>query len=192
MTSVLAPIDDQPKLDLNDVINEVLLLIGREVATRPVVIERQLAPDLPKVIGDRVQLHLLLFTLMVNALDAMEPIARNAQLLSVKSQHHDRGSIVVSVRDTGIGFGHPTRAFEPLCSTKPNGLGMGRTICRSIIEAHHGVLWGSRPRGPGPRSVSHSLCRPAKDDHAVDTHSSSRDTDRVHRNRPCGGAYDSH
>ena len=129
------------RVDINDVIGEVLSLLGRDVARRRVSLERYLADDLPFVIGDRIQLQHLLLNLLVNALEAMESIRDRAKVLCVTSKRDGPEALVVEIRDTGMGFADPERAFEPFFSTKPNGMGMGLLICRSIVEAHQGAVW---------------------------------------------------
>jgi PAS domain S-box-containing protein len=137
------------RVDVNDVVGEVLVLLGRDAAKRRVALERHLAGDLPAVIGDRVQLQHLLFNLFVNALEAMDSIGDRVKVLSVTSRRDGSEAIVVEIRDTGTGLADPERAFEPFFSTKPNGMGMGLSICRSIVEAHHGAVWVAPGEGPG-------------------------------------------
>jgi PAS domain S-box-containing protein len=137
------------RVDINDVVGDVLNLLGRDAARRRVSLEHHLEGDLPFIIGDRVQLQHLLFNLFVNALEAMESIGDHAKMLCVTSRRDGPEALVVEIRDTGIGFAEPERAFEPFFSTKPNGMGMGLSICRSIVEAHQGVVWVAPVDEPG-------------------------------------------
>jgi signal transduction histidine kinase len=131
------------------VIGEVLILLGRDTANRRVAVDRQLAGDLPAIMGDRLQLQHLFFNLFVNALEAMDSIGDRAKVLCVTSQRDGSGDIIVEIRDTGIGLPDPDRAFEPFFSTKPNGMGMGLSICRSIVEVHQGYVWAVPSDAPG-------------------------------------------
>jgi PAS domain S-box-containing protein len=134
---------------VNEVIDEVLNLIEREVSKRRVAVTRDLAVDLPAVLADRVQIQHLLFNLSVNALDAMESVRDRPKALRIASRHDGPDGVVVEMRDTGVGLTDPDRAFEPFYSTKTNGMGMGLAICRSIVEAHHGTLWVAPSDAPG-------------------------------------------
>jgi signal transduction histidine kinase len=109
-----------------------------------------LAEDLPHVQGDRVQLQQVLLNLIINAIEAMRDVGEEERELLISTCHEPDG-VSVEVRDSGPGFA-PTdtdRVFEAFYSTKPNGVGLGLSICRSIIEAHNGRLWASpnAPRG---------------------------------------------
>ncbi len=129
------------KLSLNAVIEEVLSLTHAEILGRGVTIIRELAPDLPLVAGDRVQLQQLLLNLILNAADAMAANAPGTRRLHLRTVLH-LNHVRVSVRDEGEGLpADVERLFQPLHSTKPQGLGMGLAICRSIIGAHDGRLW---------------------------------------------------
>jgi signal transduction histidine kinase len=109
-----------------------------------------LSPQLPQVIGDRIQLQQVLLNLITNAIDSManEDISR---VLSIKSEVQDDGGVMISVADSGSGIASQDvdRIFNPLFTTKSDGMGMGLSICRSIIEAHDGRLWVAEnmPRG---------------------------------------------
>ena len=100
-------------------------------------------------IGDRLQLQHLFFNLFVNALEAMDSVAERAKVLCVTSRRDGSDALVVEIRDTGIGLTDPERAFEPFFSTKADGMGMGLSICRSIVEAHQGKVWATAGEGPG-------------------------------------------
>jgi PAS domain S-box-containing protein len=136
-------------LDLNDVIAEVLHLLRGETARKGVALEINLEQDLPLVVGDRVQLQQLLLNLLANGLDAMDPLVDRPKKLSIQSKSHCPDSVLVEIRDYGVGLSNPDRAFEAFFTTKENGMGMGLAICRSIIEAHEGRLWASSSDLPG-------------------------------------------
>jgi PAS domain S-box-containing protein len=129
-------------LNLNDVIDEVLTLLESEIIRKDVSLETKLGTDLPLVGGERVQLQQLMFNLMVNGIEAMNSVSDRPKTLFVGSSRHD-SSVLVEIRDTGIGLKEPDKIFDAFFSTKQNGLGMGLAVCRSIIEAHHGKLWAS-------------------------------------------------
>ena len=136
-------------LDLNDVIAEVLRLLRGEADKRGVAVETDLEKHLPPVVGDRVQLQQLLLNLLSNGIDAMDPVVNRPKKLSIRSKCHCPDSVLVEIRDYGIGLTDPDRVFEAFFTTKENGMGMGLAICRSIIEAHEGRLWASPGEGPG-------------------------------------------
>ena len=115
-----------------------------------IMLEAELDERLPRVTGDRTQLQQLLVNLITNAIDSMAAVG-GARVLSVKSKFHDDGHLTVSIADTGTGIGPQDvdRIFNPLFTTKLDGMGMGLSICRSIAEAHDGRLWATpnTPRG---------------------------------------------
>jgi signal transduction histidine kinase len=137
-------------LDLNNLIGETLPLVREDLEKHRIRIEIELEERLPLVTGDRIQLQQVLVNLITNAIDSMAAVG-GVRVLSVKSSMHDDGGVRVSVADTGKGIGAQDidRIFNPLFTTKPNGMGMGLPICRSIIEAHDGRLWvvPNTPRG---------------------------------------------
>ena len=136
-------------LDLNDVIGEVLRLLGGETAKRRVTVETHLATALPPVVADRVQLQQLVLNLLINGLDAMDAVSDRTRKLSIRSRLHSREAALVEIQDSGEGLKDPEKIFEAFFTTKENGMGMGLTICRSIVEAHDGRLWASSADGPG-------------------------------------------
>ena len=137
-------------LDLNDLISETLAIAGSELKKHRILIEVELYEALPQISGDRIQLQQVLVNLITNAIDSMSGVG-GARILSVKSQIQEDGDVRISVADTGSGVGPQDidRIFNPLFTTKANGMGMGLAICRSIIEAHDGRLWAApnTPRG---------------------------------------------
>jgi C4-dicarboxylate-specific signal transduction histidine kinase len=135
---------------INDAILEVIALTRIEAANNSVSVRTQLAEGLPRVQGDRVQLQQVLLNLIINAIEAMRDGGEEERELIVSSRDGPDG-VSVEVRDSGPGFAAADldRVFEAFYSTKPNGVGLGLSICRSIIEAHNGRLWASPnvPRG---------------------------------------------
>jgi len=130
------------RLDVNAVIREVLTLAGDDLLRGGVTVQTDLSPDVPNVLGDRVQLQQVLFNLMVNGIDAMTTITDRQRELLIKSARHPDG-VLVQIHDSGKGV-DPERAnhiFEPFFTTKPQGIGMGLSVSRSIVETHGGRLW---------------------------------------------------
>ena len=145
------------ELDINDVIQEVLVLVDRELEEHQVSIDRQLTARLPHVSADRVQLQQVLLNLIKNGIDAMSAVANRSRLLCVQSRIDESGEVLVSVRDSGAGFGSEMdHVFAPFFTTKANGMGMGLSISRSIIESHGGRLWAA-PNSPHGAVVSFAL-----------------------------------
>jgi PAS domain S-box-containing protein len=138
---------EMEQLDVNVVIREVLTLSGNELLRSGVAIQTNLAPDVPNVLGDRVQLQQVLLNLILNGIDAMRMITHRPRELRIKSAIHPDG-VLIQVHDSGDGV-NPEQAnhiFDPFFTTKPQGLGIGLSVGRSIIEAHGGRLWFT----PGP------------------------------------------
>jgi PAS domain S-box-containing protein len=137
-------------VEINDAILEVIALTRTEAANNSVSVRTQLAEGLPRVQGDRVQLQQVLLNLIINAIEAMRDVGEKERELFISSRSEPDG-VSVEVRDSGPGFAPATldRVFEAFYTTKPSGLGLGLSICRSIIEAHNGRLWASPnvPRG---------------------------------------------
>jgi C4-dicarboxylate-specific signal transduction histidine kinase len=129
-------------VDINEVIEAVLALADHELHENRVLLERQLTKDLPVIMADRVQLQQVLLNLLMNAIEAMSALTNRPRLLSVQSQLDESGHILVSVRDSGTGLSsNSDDLFTPFVTTKADGLGMGLTISRSLIEGHRGRLW---------------------------------------------------
>jgi PAS domain S-box-containing protein len=137
-------------VEINDAILEVIALTRTEAANNSVSVRTQLAEGLPRVQGDRVQLQQVLLNLIINAIEAMRDVGEGERELLICSRSEPDG-VSVAVRDSGPGFAPADidRVFEAFYSTKPSGMGLGLSICRSIIEAHSGRLWASPnvPRG---------------------------------------------
>jgi PAS domain S-box-containing protein len=135
--------------DLNETIRDVIALTQAECQRKGVRVLTRLADDLSAVEGDRVQVQQVILNLMVNAAEAMSGVSHRRRELTIISGEGEAGEVFVEVRDTGPGFepGVLERLFRPFYTTKSEGLGMGLTICRSIIEAHGGRLWAT-PNAP--------------------------------------------
>ena len=137
-------------VEINDAILEVIALTRTEAANNSVSVRTQLAEGLPRVQGDRVQLQQVLLNLIINAIEAMRDVGEEERELRISTRNEPDG-VSVEVRDSGPGFAPAAleRVFEAFYTTKPGGLGLGLSICRSIIEAHNGRLWASPnvPRG---------------------------------------------
>jgi C4-dicarboxylate-specific signal transduction histidine kinase len=136
--------------DLNEAINEVIVMVRSTIVNTRVSVRTRLMEVLP-VLGDRVQLQQVVMNLVLNAVEAMSSVAESVRELSIETQQSETGGILVAVRDSGPGIdsGHLERVFEPFYTTKTNGVGMGLSICRSIIDAHGGRLWvgANHPQG---------------------------------------------
>jgi signal transduction histidine kinase len=140
---------NRTSLDINELINEALVLLSGDLQNHQIIVQTDPSPQLPQVVGDRIQLQQVLLNLITNAIDSMAN-EDGPRVLSIKSEIQD-GGVMISVADTGKGIGSQDldRIFNPLFTTKSGGMGMGLSICRSVIEAHDGRLWvvGNTPRG---------------------------------------------
>jgi C4-dicarboxylate-specific signal transduction histidine kinase len=136
---------------INDAILEVIALTRAEAANNSASVRTQFAEDLPRVQGDRVQLQQVMLNLIVNAIQSMSGVEDGNRELHISTVSIEPDGVCVAVRDTGPGLSPETlsRLFEPFYTTKPEGMGIGLSICRSIIEAHGGRLWAipCEPRG---------------------------------------------
>ena len=132
-------------LDINHKIAEVLALTEHELRSHDIVLRTQLDKSLPRIAGDRVQLQQVILNLIVNAMDAMSGIDDRARELTIVSGRDDTNAVTVEVRDSGTGLDAQSaeRLFEAFYTTKAEGIGIGLSISRSIIEAHGGRLWAS-------------------------------------------------
>jgi PAS domain S-box-containing protein len=139
------------RLEINQTIGEVIELTHGEAAKNGVLVQTELAAGLPLIYGDRVQLKQVILNLIINAIEAMSRVSEGARELLISTRQADAGGVLVAVQDSGPGLAPATleRLFEPFYTTKPSGLGLGLSICRSIIEGHGGRLWASAnvPRG---------------------------------------------
>ena len=140
---------EKAPLDLSEVIGEVLRLLDSYPARKHVALDVALDSDLPPVFADRVQLQQLVLNLMLNALEALEPVSGRVKKLSVRSTRAETRHAMIQISDNGIGLDDPAAAFEPFVTTKPEGMGLGLAICRSIVAAHDGRLSAERNEGFG-------------------------------------------
>jgi C4-dicarboxylate-specific signal transduction histidine kinase len=135
---------EKNKLNMNEVIQEVLTLADRELYENRVRLDRQLTGALPLVLADRVQMQQVLLNLIMNGIEAMAEVTNRPRSLCMQSRIDESGDILVAVRDSGTGLGSgPDRVFTPFFTTKANGMGMGLSISRSLVESHGGRLWAA-------------------------------------------------
>jgi PAS domain S-box-containing protein len=136
--------------DLNDAINEVIVTVRSAIANSRVSVRTRFM-ELTPILGDRVQLQQVVMNLILNAVEAMSSVEEGARELWIETEESQTDGVLVAVRDSGPGIDpeHTERVFEPFYTTKTSGMGMGLSICRSIIAAHGGRLWAeaNRPRG---------------------------------------------
>jgi signal transduction histidine kinase len=147
---------ERAALDVNEVIEEVLSLIHDETVRKQIVVETDLEKRLPQTLGDRVQLQQVIFNLLLNGIEAMEAVADRPKKLIIRSKMQGPDAILIEIRDYGAGVADSDKVFEAFYTTKEKGMGMGLSICRSIVEAHGGQLGispsqGPESQGPGTR-----------------------------------------
>jgi C4-dicarboxylate-specific signal transduction histidine kinase len=148
---------EKSALDINEVIQEVLILAGRELYENQVLPEHQLKTALPAVLADRVQLQQVLLNLVMNGIEAMAAVTDRPRLLGVQSQLDESGDVLVMVSDSGTGFDlELDRVFNPFFTTKAKGMGMGLSISRSLVESHGGRLRAA-PNSPHGAVFSFTL-----------------------------------
>jgi len=137
------------RVEINAAIREVIELARSEAMKSGVLVQTKLVEGLPLVQGDRVELQQVILNLILNAVEAMSELSEGSRELLIATGKTESGDVLVAVRDSGPGLAPAARLFEAFHTTKPNGLGLGLSICRSIIEAHGGRLWASAntPRG---------------------------------------------
>ncbi|MGA3047744.1 MAG: sensor histidine kinase [Terracidiphilus sp.] len=152
-------------VDLNEVTREVIALLMSELERNRVVLRVELGADLPLVNGDRVQLQQVILNLLRNGSDAMSAVDGRCRLLVIRTQRDGGDCVRLTVVDSGVGFDPQTteRLFEAFYTTKNDGMGIGLSVCQSIIERHHGRLWATPNFGPGatfsfsiPRAVENA------------------------------------
>jgi len=150
----------QELVDVNEIIGEMIVMLRGEAARFSVSIRTELAPGLPQVMGDRVQLQQVLMNLMINSIDAMKNVDGMREL-AIASQRAESEHILLSVTDTGVGLpsAQADQIFNAFFTTKPHGTGMGLSICRSIVESHGGRLWAA---SNSPHGANFHLTLPAQ------------------------------
>jgi PAS domain S-box-containing protein len=140
--------DNHEKLlvSVNDLVREVLTLVHGDLEMRQIILRSELHDALPKIAGERVPLQQVLLNLIMNATEAMSAVTGRERQLTIRTALNEPASVRVTVEDTGCGIdqAHLDRVFDPFFTTKSHGMGLGLSICRSIVEAHGGKLWASR------------------------------------------------
>ena len=150
-------------VDLNQTILGAIALVRSEAVGNGTALQTRLATDLPLVRGDRVQLEQVVINLIVNAVDAMKGMGKGPRELQVNSEVVGFRSVLVTISDSGPGLPPDgvDRLFDAFYTTKPGGMGMGLSICRSIVEAHGGRLWTTTNM---PRGAAFHFTLPARED----------------------------
>jgi PAS domain S-box-containing protein len=163
-------------VDLNDATRDVLALSSSELQRNRVILQQELADDLPAVTGDRVQLQQVILNLLRNASDAMCGVDDRPRQLLIRTERDEGDHVRLTVKDAGVGFAPQAadRLFESFYTTKNDGMGIGLSVSRSIIESHHGRLWAVPNNGPG---VTFSFSIPSRPEGLADAETPANRTD---------------
>lgn len=141
---------NRENVDVNELIPETVALLRDEIVRHRISLQTEAAPDLPQIVGDRVQLQQVAMNLIINSIDAMKEVDGTREMV-IRALRDDEEQVLISIRDTGVGI--PPRLmeqiFDPFFTTKARGTGMGLRICRSIVESHGGRIWATPNDGPG-------------------------------------------
>jgi signal transduction histidine kinase len=144
-------VDEKVQLDFNELVQEVLIFVRGEIDAHNIVLQTQLQGDLPRIFADRIQLQQVVLNLVLNGIDAMTSVSDRERQLKLRSEHGDNSTVMFSVEDAGGGVGADIkdRIFEAFFTTKSSGMGMGLSICRSIIASHGGrvLVAAGHPHG---------------------------------------------
>jgi signal transduction histidine kinase len=141
-------------LQIHEIIDEIWTLAHREITERRITLHVEASNNLPRVFADRVEIQQVLLNLVINAIDAMSGLEDARRILSIRGQSdelNDVPAVCITVHDLGIGVAveNLDRLFDSFYTTKPEGMGLGLPISRSIVEAHGGRLWATPNAGPG-------------------------------------------
>jgi signal transduction histidine kinase len=138
-------------LDLTEATREVIALSSSDLQRNRVILQPQLADDLPPVTGDRIQLQQVILNLLLNAVEAMSQVTDRPRELTIRTEREEGDRVRVIVRDTGVGVDPQStdNLFDAFYTTKKGGMGIGLSVSRSIVERHHGRLWVEPTDGPG-------------------------------------------
>jgi PAS domain S-box-containing protein len=142
---------EKTRLDINQTVQEVVLLMHNEAVRKGVTLRIDLAADVPPVLGDRVQLQQVILNLVMNGIEAMNTVADRPREMVIRSSAQASDNVLLAVQDSGIGIDprNLDKIFDTFYTTKPQGMGMGLAISRSIVENHGGKLWAVPNDGPG-------------------------------------------
>ncbi len=137
---------EKERIAANDLIRDILKLVHSEVRKHQIVLRIDMPKDLPQIVVDRTQVQQVFINLIMNAIDAMKSVSDHKRLLILRSNLNGPGNVTIAVEDSGAGIDPENleRIFDPFFTTKSEGMGLGLSICRSIVEAHGGRLWASR------------------------------------------------
>ena len=142
---------EKASLDLNEVIQEVVGLVQSEIQKSGVTLQMELADDLPQILGNRVQLQQVILNLVMNGIEAMDTVTDRPREILIRSCEHESDQLLIAVQDSGVGIDSQNleKIFDAFYTTKPQGMGMGLAISRSIVENHGGRLWAVPNDSPG-------------------------------------------